>query len=159
MRSGAFPVDDEAVIDTLARMHAAAGEARAAILLRTSRCASRRRPTTTGMEDHDLYALCRRGGRNLQRPSRSREDNEKLILSRLRDATKQFREHWYVVELAPVIVSMPGRHRIWRVDPSLHPRGARSCGCFRAKASTGRALLTTSSSCNRSMTLTPSLDR
>jgi hypothetical protein len=110
MKSGAFPVDDEAVIDTLARMHAAAGEAEAASLLRTSRC----RFEETGYDNwnggtttYTLYVDV--AAETFIALQDRREEIENLILSRLKDATKQFREHWYVVELAPLIVSMPGR--------------------------------------------------
>lgn len=110
MKSGAFPVDDEAVIDTVARMHAAAGEAEAAGLLRTSRCRFEETDYDNwngGTTTYTLYVDV--AAETFIALQDRREEVEQLILSRLKDATKQFRAHWYVVELAPLIVSMPGR--------------------------------------------------
>lgn len=110
MKSSAFPVDDEAVIDTVARMHAAAGEAEAAGLLRTSRCRFVETDYDNwngGTTTYTLYVEV--AAETFIALRDRREEIEKLILSRLKDATKQFRDHWYVVELAPLIVSMPGR--------------------------------------------------
>jgi hypothetical protein len=37
-RDGGFPIDDQEVLETVARMHGAAGEAEAAAVLRGGRC-------------------------------------------------------------------------------------------------------------------------
>jgi uncharacterized protein (DUF4415 family) len=105
-----FTVDDEAIIETVARMHAAAGETEAAALLRSSRC----RFEETGYDNWDggtyTYTLyIEVAAETFVAFQTRREVIEQLILARLKDATKQFRPHWYVVELAPLIVSMPGR--------------------------------------------------
>jgi hypothetical protein len=110
MRNGGFPVDDEAVLDTVIRMLSASGESEAAGLLRSSRS----RFEETGYDNWDggtyTYTLyVEVAAETFIAVEDRREEIETLILARLKDATKQFRSHWYVVEIAPLIVSMPGR--------------------------------------------------
>ena len=110
MKTGAFPVKDEAVIYTVARLHAAAGEAEAAGLLQTSRCHFEQTGYRNWDGDITTYTLyVGVAAETFIAIQDRRGEIEKLILSRLEDATKQFRQHGYAVELAPLIVSMPGR--------------------------------------------------
>lgn len=110
MARHAFPVDDEAVIETMARMLVAAGESEAASFLRSSRC----RFEETGYDNWDggtyTYTLYVEVAAETFVAIEGRKGElENLILARLKDATRQFREHWYAVEFVPLIVSMPGR--------------------------------------------------
>lgn len=120
-----FSVEDEAILDTVARMHAAAGETEAAAILRSSRC----RFEETGYDNWDggtyTYTLyIEVAAETFVALEARREDIEQLILGRLKDATKQFRPHWYVVELAPLIVTMPGRPDLEGGPVSLSVRRA-----------------------------------
>ena len=109
-RDGGFPVDDEDVLETVARMLGAASEVEAAAVLRNGRC----RFELTGHDNldggTDLYTLfIPIAAETYVAVGERRSAIEEAIRARLNDATKQFRSGWYAVELAPLVVAMPGR--------------------------------------------------
>lgn len=110
MRNKSVPVDDDALLETVARMHTAAGETEPATLLRSSRC----RFEQTGYDNWNggtaIFTLYVEVAAELYVALHDRKENiEKIILSRLEQATKQLQSQWYVVELVPSVVSIPGR--------------------------------------------------
>lgn len=109
-RNGGFPVDDEDVLETVARMHGAAGEPEAAAIVRSGRC----RFELTGHDNWDggtdLYTLfIQVAAETFVALGDRRVALQESIAARLGEATKQFRSGWYSVELAPLVVAMPGR--------------------------------------------------
>jgi hypothetical protein len=109
-REGGFPVDDEDVIETVARMLRTTGEGEAAALLRRSRC----RFEKTGYDNLDggtnIYTLfIQVAAETFAGVSDRRAALEKQIGARLTEAVRQFRSGWYSAELAPLVITLPGR--------------------------------------------------
>lgn len=109
-REGGFPVDDEEVIETVARMHRTAGEVEAAALLRCSRCRFEKIGYDNWDGGTDLYTLfVQVAAETFVAVGNRRAALEEQIGARLSEAVKQFRSGWYSVELAPMVIAMPGR--------------------------------------------------
>lgn len=109
-RTGGFPVDDEEVLETVARMLRAAGDVELAAILRNSRCHF----AQTGYDNWDggtyFYTLFVGVAAETFVAIRERRGQiEELLTTRLVEAARQFRSGCYSVELAPLIVAMPGR--------------------------------------------------
>ncbi len=109
-RNGGFPVDDEDVVETVARLLRTCGETEAAALLRSSR----HRFEKTGYDNWDggtdIYTLfVEVAAENFAAIGDRRSEIEALLSKHLGEAVKQFRSGWYSVELAPMVITMPGR--------------------------------------------------
>lgn len=109
-REGGFPVDDEDVLETVARIHRAHGEIEATTLLRSSRWRFER----TGYDNWDggtnIYTLTIQvAAETFVAFGERRAALQQQVEARLGEAVKQFRSGWYSVEIAPLVVAMPGR--------------------------------------------------
>ena len=110
MRDGGFPVDDEDVLETVARMLAAAGEAEAAGLIRSSRCKFQWDRTDNWNGGTECFVLhIAIAAENFVAIGDRKEALQTIISTRLDEAISQFGSGWYSVALSPLIVSMPGR--------------------------------------------------
>ncbi len=109
-RAGGFPVDDEEVLETVARMLRSAGDVEPASILRSARC----RFEQTGYDNWDggtnLYTLfVEIAAETFVAIGDRKAQIEERVAARLTEAVKQFRTGWYSVELAPLIIALPGR--------------------------------------------------
>ena len=110
MRDGGFPVDDEDVLETMARMLAAAGETEAASLIRSGRCKFEWDHRDNWNGGTDCYVLrIAIAAENFVAIGDRKTALEGVIVKRLEEAASQFGTDWYSVALSPMIVSMPGR--------------------------------------------------
>lgn len=110
MRDGGFPVDDEDVLETVARMLAAAGEAEAAGLIRSSRCKFQWDRTDNWNGGTECFVLhIAIAAENFVAIGDRKDALQSIISKRLDEAISQFGAGWYSVALSPLIVSMPGR--------------------------------------------------
>lgn len=109
-RAGGFSVDDEEILETVARMLRAGGAVEAAALLR----ASRSRFELTGRDNWDggtnTYTLTIEiAAETLVAMGERKTQVQEQISKTLGEVVEQFHSGWYTVKLAPLVVAIPGR--------------------------------------------------
>jgi hypothetical protein len=109
-RHGGFSVDDEEVLETVARMLSASAAPECVSILKHSRI----RFEQTGFDNWNggtlIYTLILEiAAEVFVGLGDRREKVQDQIGQCLNEAAKQFRSGWYDVELAPVVVAIPGR--------------------------------------------------
>ncbi|MCA0424754.1 MAG: hypothetical protein LCH61_15805 [Proteobacteria bacterium] len=95
MRDGGFPVDDEDVLETMARMLAAAGETEAASLIRSGRCKFEWDHRDNWNGGTDCYVLrIAIAAENFVAIGDRKTALEGVIVKRLEEAASQFGTDW-----------------------------------------------------------------